>query len=167
LLFTGGCIASTFGPATWYLDAPGDWILFILGLFVLAWGFGYLYLQQGRRFVRAFWSGLLLATFAWWLNVVLLAGCIDLGTAQQCPQRVRIFDRPFAVLTAVAVGFWVLLYARDAFQVATALGSGRSAEQTGRRSFVGRVAITSAAISIAVLAFYSSAYCNRLWESTK
>jgi hypothetical protein len=167
LLFTGSCLASTFGPPAWYLDAPGDWITSLFGLFILAWGFGYVYLRQGRRFVRALCSGLVLALFAWWSNIVLLDGCIDLGTTQQCPQRVRIFDRPFAVLTAAAIGFWVVLYARDAFAVATALGRGRSAEQTGRRSFLGRIALTSAAIGIAVLAFYASAYCNRLWESTR
>jgi hypothetical protein len=80
---------------------------------------------------------------------------------------VRVFDRPFALLTAAAVGFWVLLYARDAFQLATALGRGQYAEQTGSRSFLARIAIASAAIGIAVLAFYLSPACDRLWESTR
>jgi hypothetical protein len=60
-----------------------------------------------------------------------------------------------------------VLYARDASTVATALSSGKSAAQTGRVSFLGRIAIASAAISIAVLVFYSSVYCNRRWERTR
>jgi hypothetical protein len=51
LLFSGGCIASTFGPAGWYLDSPGDWIITVLGFFVFAWGLGYVYLGQYQRFV--------------------------------------------------------------------------------------------------------------------
>jgi hypothetical protein len=167
LLFVGACIASTFGPAGWYLDSPGVWVITVLGFFVFAWGLGYVYLGQYRRFVRAVYSAVVLSFFAWWLNLVLIDGCIDLGTSLRCPQRVRIFDRPFALLTAAVVGLWVVLYARDAFKLVTALSHGQSEETAGSRSFLGRISLASAAIGIAVLAFYFSPYCDRLWEGTR
>ena len=167
MLFTGGCVASTFGPAGWYRDAPGTWFYTALALFAFAWGFGYLYLGQRSRFVRALGTGVLLAFLAWWLNLVLLDGCIDLGTREQCGQHVRVFDRPFALLTAGVVGFWVVLYARDAFTLSTALGRGRPPEETGGRSFVGRIAVSSTVIGFAMLAFYISPVCGRLWDSTR
>jgi hypothetical protein len=167
LLFVGGCLASTFGPAGWYLASPGDWILSVLGVFVFAWGLGYVYLGQYRRFIHAAYSAVVLSIFAWWLNLVLLDGCNDLGASLQCPQRVRIFDRPLAVLTAAVVGVWVVVYSRDAFRLVTTLQQGRSEEAAGRRSFFGRVSLVSVAIGIAVLGFYVSPYCSRLWESTK
>jgi hypothetical protein len=167
LLFSGGCIASTFGPARWYLDSPGDWIITVLGFFVFAWGLGYVYLGRYQRFVGAVYSAVVLSIFAWWLNLVLLDGCIDLGTKLQCPQRVRIFDRPLALLTATVVGLWVVVYARDAFKLVTALSHGRSEEAAGSRSYFGRVSLASAAIGIAVLGFYFSPFCSRMWDSTR
>jgi hypothetical protein len=167
LVFTGCCIASTFGPAAWYLNAPGNRIISVLGLFVLAWGFGYAYLRRTQRFLFALCSGLVLSLFAWWLNIVLLDGCIDLSKTQQCPQRVRIFDRPFAVVTAATIGIWVLLYAYDAFLLAGAADIDRSAEDAESSRILRGIAITSTVIGIVVLVFYLSPYCNQLWENTR
>jgi hypothetical protein len=165
LLFAGGCIASTFGPAGWYLEAPGNSILLAIGLFAFAWGLGYAYLGRTRRWVGTLPITVGLAIFAWWLNLVLLTGCIDLGTSFQCPQRVRIFDRPFALLTAVVVGVWVVAYARDALRLVTALNTGASEEQTGR--IFRYLMFGCGAIAIAVTAFYFSPYCTQMWNSTR
>jgi hypothetical protein len=167
LLFVGGCLASTFGPASWYLDSPGDWIIEILVLAGLAWGLGYAYLKQPERLARAIGSGVILLILSWWLNIVLLDGCIDLGTSEQCPERVRIFDRPFSLITAAFILFWVLLYARDAFKMATALAHGRSADEAGGKYYLNRIAIASSLLGICVFAFYFSNYCTQLWNNTK